>query len=88
MGIFDAKTSSKGQVTVLAEVRKLLGLAPGGKLQFRTSEKGKVEIRAKKSGLTHIKGLFAKPSHPIDDDAEIMTEVRERNDPNSSTGRP
>lgn len=87
VGIYDAKTSSKGQVTVPAEVRKLLGLEPGGKLQFRTSEEGKVEVVAKKRGLTHIKGLFTKPAKPIDDDAEIMAEVWERNYPESSPGR-
>jgi AbrB family looped-hinge helix DNA binding protein len=81
MGIFDAKTSTKGQVTVPAEVRKLLGLEPGGKLQFRTTEEGKVEIVAKKRGIAHLKGIFARPSEPIDIDAEIAAEVWERNYP-------
>ena len=84
MGVFEAKSSMKGQVTVPIEIRKVLGLEGAGKLQFRLKPDGKVEITAKKRGLGHIKGLFAKPDRPIDDDAEIMAEVSERNSP----GRP
>ena len=81
MGVFDAKTSQKGQVTVPAEVRKTLNLLPGGKLQFKVDDSGKVELVAKKRGLAHIKGLFAQPSEPINVEAEIMAEVWERNCP-------
>lgn len=87
MGIFDATTSQKGQVTVPAEVRRILGLKPGGKLQFRTSEEGKVEIVAKKRGIAHLKGIFARPSAPIDIDAEIEAEVWERNLPRHPRSR-
>ena len=87
MGIFDANTSQKGQVTVPAEVRRILGLEPGGKLQFRTSEEGEVVIVAKKRGIAHLKGIFARPSEPIDIDAEIEAEVWERNLPQHPRGR-
>lgn len=88
MGVYDAKTSQKGQVTVPAEVRKVLGLPPGGRLRFKVDDSGKVELVAKKRGLTHIKGLFAQPSEPIDVDAEIMAEVWERNYPALGAKRP
>ncbi|MGQ0485212.1 MAG: AbrB/MazE/SpoVT family DNA-binding domain-containing protein [Hyphomicrobiales bacterium] len=81
MGLFEAKASTKGQVTVPVEIRKALGLVAGGLLQFRMLADGRVELRAKKRGLSHIKGLFERPSQPIDDDAEIMAEVWERNRP-------
>lgn len=87
MGLFEAKTSLKGQVTVPVQVRKALGLEGGGRLQFRTLEDGRVELRAKKRGLSHIKGLFTQPPQPIDDDAEIMAEVWERNRPRPSEER-
>lgn len=87
MGIYSANTSMKGQVTVPAEVRKLIGLEPGGKLQFRTKEDGTVTIVAKKRGARGLKGIFAQPSAPIDVDAEIMKEVWERNRPGAGGSR-
>jgi len=81
MGLFDAKASSKGQITVPAEVRDLIGLKPGGKVQFRTHADGRVEIVAKKRSIKGLKGLFAKPQKPIDVDKAISTEVRRRNQP-------
>ena len=86
MGIFDAKTSQKGQVTVPAVVRKILGLEPGGKLQFRITGEGKVEVVAKKRGIDHLKGIFAQSAEPIDIDAEIDAEVWQRNLPQHPRG--
>jgi AbrB family looped-hinge helix DNA binding protein len=87
MGHYDAKTSMKGQVTVPKEVRQLLGLEPGGKIRFRTTSEGKVEIVAKKRGARGLKGIFAKPDAPIDIDAEIEAEVWERNKPGNTGSR-
>jgi AbrB family looped-hinge helix DNA binding protein len=87
MGLFEAKASAKGQVTVPVEIRRALGLEGAGKLQFRMMPDGRVELRAKKHGLSHIKGLFAQPARRIDDDAEIMAEVWERNRPKSPADR-
>ena len=87
MGVFDAKTSQKGQVTVPAEVRKALGLPPGGRLQFRIQDDGRVVLVAKKRGISHLKGIIATPDAPIDIDAEIMAEVLERNEPGSHMSR-
>jgi AbrB family looped-hinge helix DNA binding protein len=87
MGHYDAKTSAKGQVTVPIEIRRLLGLEPGGKVRFRTTPEGKVEIVAKKRGARGLKGIFAKPNEPIDIDAAIEAEIWERNKPGSVGSR-
>ena len=87
MGVFDAKTSQKGQVTVPVEVRKALGLPPGGRLQFRVQDDGRVVLVAKKQGISHLKGIFATPDTPIDIEAEIMAEVVERNIPGNHRSR-
>ncbi len=81
MGLYTAKSSLKGQVTVPAEVRQLIGLQPGGELQFRTMPGGKVEVVAKKRSIAHLKGIFARPSSPVDIDAAIAAEVADRNRP-------
>ena len=81
MGIFDAKSSQKGQVTVPVEVRTLLGLEPGGKIQFRTTNSGKVEIVAKKKGLSHLKRFFSPTQKTVDIEAEIEAEIMNRNKP-------
>ncbi|WEZ82792.1 AbrB/MazE/SpoVT family DNA-binding domain-containing protein [Rhizobium sp. 32-5/1] len=81
MGRFDAKASLKGQVTIPAEVRQVIGLEAGGFIQFVVSDKGSVSVVAKKSGLNHLKGLFRKPEAPIDIDAAIDETVARRVDP-------
>jgi AbrB family looped-hinge helix DNA binding protein len=81
MGRFEAKTSMKGQATIPIEVRKALGLAPGGAVQFIVGDDGKVSVIAKKRGLQHLKGIFGKPDEPVDVDAAIMETVRLRTDP-------
>lgn len=79
MGLFDAKTSSKGQVTVPVEVRRLIGLEAGGKVQFQTDSEGRVYVTAKKRSIKALKGLFPQPSSPVDVDAAISSEVMRRN---------
>jgi AbrB family looped-hinge helix DNA binding protein len=78
MGRFEAKTSVKGQATIPIEVRKALGLAPGGSVQFVVGEDGKVSVIAKKSGLRHLKGIFRRPSEPIDVEGAIAETVERR----------
>ncbi|MGB8817040.1 MAG: AbrB/MazE/SpoVT family DNA-binding domain-containing protein [Rhizobiaceae bacterium] len=79
MGLFDAKTSAKGQVTVPVEVRRLIGLEAGGKVQFKTDADGRVYVTAKKRSIKALKGLFPRPPSPIDVDAAISSEVMRRN---------
>ena len=79
MGLFDAKTSSKGQVTVPVEVRRLIGLEAGGKIQFQTDADGRVYVTAKKRSIKALKGLFPQASSPVDVDAAISSAVMARN---------
>lgn len=81
MGRFDAKASLKGQVTIPAEVRQVIGLEAGGFIQFVVSDEGSVSVVAKKAGLNHLKGLFKKQEVPIDIDAAIDETVSRRVDP-------
>ena len=81
MGFYDAKTSQKGQLTIPAQVRKLIGLEPGGRVRFKASEDGSVRIVAKKRGIAHLRGIFAQPPEPIDIDKVIAAEVWRRNRP-------
>jgi AbrB family looped-hinge helix DNA binding protein len=78
MGRFEAKTSVKGQATIPIEVRKALGLAPGGLVQFVVADDGKVSVVAKKSGLRHLKGIFGGHGKPLDVDKAITETVRRR----------
>ena len=78
MGRFDAKTSLKGQVTIPIEARKALGLPPGGAVQFIVGDDGKVSVVAKKSGLSHLKGIFKPRAAPLDVDKAIMDTVSRR----------
>jgi AbrB family looped-hinge helix DNA binding protein len=79
MGLIDAKTSSKGQVTVPVEVRRLIGLEAGGKVQFQTDGEGRVYLTAKKRSIKALKGLVARPKTTVDVKAAISAEVTMRN---------
>ena len=78
MGRIDAKTSMKGQVTIPIEARKALGLSPGGAVQFDIGDDGKVSVIAKRSGLSHLKGIFGPTAEVLDVDKAIMETVGRR----------
>jgi AbrB family looped-hinge helix DNA binding protein len=80
MARYDAKTSQKGQATIPAEIRELIGLQPGGTVQFVAKAGGEVQLIAKGKGLRALKGLFAHGGPPIDIDEAIMDAVAARND--------
>ena len=83
MGIYDARTSMKGQTTIPIEVRRALGLEPGGTVMFDTQDDGRVKIVAKKKSLKHLVGIFGPwEGPPLDVDAAIEETVARRTDPN------
>ncbi|MDO9415011.1 AbrB/MazE/SpoVT family DNA-binding domain-containing protein [Pararhizobium sp.] len=89
MGKFEAKTSMKGQATIPVEVRRALGLHPGGSVQFIVSDEGDVSVVAKKKGISHLRGIF--PRHegpPIDIGEAIMETVARRTSPDRVEGDP
>jgi antitoxin PrlF len=86
MARYDAKVSEKGQTTIPKEVRDLIGLDPGGTVQYITAPDG-VRVIAKGKGLRSIKGLFAHGGPPIDIDQAIMDAVWEKNAPTNERRR-
>lgn len=61
MGI--ATLTSKGQVTIPAEVRLALGLKPQDQLRFTVMPDGSVVMRAKTRSLNELRGVVeADPS--------------------------
>lgn len=85
MGRFEAKTSLKGQTTIPIEVRKALGLPPGGSLQFIVDD-SKVSVVAKKSDLSHLRGIFGRPDKPVDIEEAIMETLAEKSALSRSNG--
>ena len=85
MGRFEAKTSLKGQTTIPIEVRKALGLLPGGSLQFIVDD-SKVSVVAKKSDLSHLRGIFGRPDKPVDIEEAIMETLAEKSALSRSNG--
>lgn len=81
MGRFDAKTSLKGQTTIPVEVRRALGLQPGGRVQFITDDSGGVRLIAKTTTMRHLKGIFGPMAEPFDGEKAIAETVRRRTDP-------
>jgi AbrB family looped-hinge helix DNA binding protein len=88
MAVYDAKTSQKGQATIPLEVRKMIGLKPGGTVQFVTTPDGDVRLVAQKSSLRHLKGLFGPLPAPMDIDEAIAETVARRTDPNRTDPDP
>jgi AbrB family looped-hinge helix DNA binding protein len=64
--------SSKGQVTIPAEVRKKLDVAASDKVTFVITDEGKVELRPARFTLESVLGsLPALPDESVDLDQEI-----------------
>jgi AbrB family looped-hinge helix DNA binding protein len=87
MGRFEAKTSMKGQATIPIEVRKALGLPPGGSVQFIVDDSGKVSLVAKKSDLSHLRGIFGTHERPVNIEEAIMETLAEKSALSRSGGR-
>lgn len=88
MAVYDAKTSQKGQATIPHEIRRLIGLKPGGTVQFVTTTDGDVRLVARKSSLRHLKGLFGTLPEPMDIDEAISETVVRRTEPNRTDPDP
>ncbi|MFD1701403.1 AbrB/MazE/SpoVT family DNA-binding domain-containing protein [Methylopila henanensis] len=78
MGRFDAKTSLKGQATIPVEVRRALGLEPGGSVQFLVGSDGDVRVIAKTRTMRHLKGIFGPLDAPLDVDDAIARTVQSK----------
>jgi antitoxin PrlF len=59
-----AKVTSKGQITLPADVRKSLHLKPGDRVDFIRNDAGNFEIKARTGQLSNLRGIV-KPDFPV-----------------------
>jgi antitoxin PrlF len=57
--------TSKGQITIPANVRKDLGLHPGSRVAFVRTEAGTYEIRPSTASVRDLKGSIPRPQKPV-----------------------
>ena len=60
-----ATLTSKGQITIPADVRRLLNLRAGDRVEFVQVEPGRFELVAATRSVRELKGLFRKPDHAV-----------------------
>lgn len=60
-----ATVTSKGQITIPAQVRASLGLDTGDRIEFVDIGNGKFAIMAATQSVRDLKGLIRKPAKPI-----------------------
>lgn len=60
-----ATVTSKGQVTIPAEVRAELGLRPGSRLAFVRTATGGYEIHLQAASIKDLKGVVRRPPQPV-----------------------
>ncbi|SHE58666.1 looped-hinge helix DNA binding domain-containing protein, AbrB family [Modicisalibacter ilicicola DSM 19980] len=57
--------TSKGQVTIPAQVRASLGVGAGDRIEFVEVEEGKFAILAVNRSIQELKGMIRKPKRPV-----------------------
>jgi AbrB family looped-hinge helix DNA binding protein len=61
-----ATITSKGQVTIPADMRKHLGLESGDRIEFSYNEAtGRYEVYPATHSLASLKGVVRKPAKPV-----------------------
>ena len=60
-----ATLTSKGQITIPAEVRRVLNVQTGERVEFVQVEPGRYEIVAATRSVRELKGLFGKPGRAV-----------------------
>ena len=60
-----ATLTSKGQITIPAEVRAKLGVTFGDRIDFVEVEKGQFVIMPATCAVQELKGLVPKPKKPV-----------------------
>lgn len=60
-----ATVTSKGQITIPAQVRTALGVDAGDRIEFVEVEKGQFAIVAATKPVQHLKGMIQKPPKPV-----------------------
>lgn len=60
-----ATVTSKGQITIPADVRQALQLEPGDRVEFLEVEPGRFEVVAATRSITELKGMFGKAGRNV-----------------------
>lgn len=60
-----ATVTSKGQITIPAQVRTALGIDPGDKVEFVELEKGQFAMVAATRSVQDLKGMIRRPRKPV-----------------------
>lgn len=76
MGSMTSSVSPKGQITIPAGIRRLLGVRPKDRVAFRV-EDGRVEIVAERSLLDSLCGFFPALRQPLSDEEMVQIAVEE-----------
>lgn len=58
----EATITSKGQVTIPADIRRLMGLSAQDRLSFTPMPDGTVVLRAKNKSILELKGMLKPPA--------------------------
>lgn len=65
MKTFEAKLTSKGQLTLPLEIRKSLGVAPGDHVEFFLHRSGEIFVHARNKPASAIFGAGAAYARPL-----------------------
>ena len=68
-----ATVTSKGQITIPVEMRKILKLKPGSRIDFYQVAEGEYVLRARTGSILDLRGCLAGISVPVTD--EEMNEL-------------
>lgn len=60
-----ATITSKGQVTIPKEIREILNLHSGDRLNFFIDESGQVCLLPATQDITLLKGIISRPDKPV-----------------------
>ncbi|MCC6984715.1 MAG: AbrB/MazE/SpoVT family DNA-binding domain-containing protein [Bauldia sp.] len=76
MATYSAKVTSKGQITLPADLRESLGVKPGDRVVFTKDEAGKVHLSAQRGTLADLFGIV-KIKGPRPTSADIERWIQE-----------
>ena len=68
-----ATLTSKGQITIPADVRRLLNVQAGDRVEFVQIEPGRFELVPATRSVRELKGLFGKPVRSVSIDEMNQT---------------
>lgn len=60
-----ATVTSKGQITIPAQIRDALHVGTGDRVEFVQIEPGRYEFIAATRSITELKGMFGKPGKAV-----------------------